>query len=115
MKLYEYLEMNKDEEIIATDSVYDCENYWYYSDDTDDAWDTAMMEFAKLVEIDRIISTNGVAVCNFSNLIEKHMEDIEKSNLFIDNSMDAIMYDFDNIISGYVSENWMNEFVEILK
>ena len=52
---------------------------------------------------------------NLSEVIESHIDNLKKEDLFNDCDIDAIMYDMDYIIAGYVSENWMIKFVNALK
>jgi hypothetical protein len=67
---------------------------------------------SKLVKVTKVLP--HCVVCNFSDLIEKNMDKLKEADLFIDYDIDCIMSDFDNIISGYVSENWLEKFVNCL-
>lgn len=114
MTLYEYLKLTNDgEEVTVYDSVYDMETYFYNDEDPEDKWQTSMLELSKLLTV-TTINVNGVTV-NLSEVIEKKIDKLKESNLFIECDIDCIMYDIDNIISGYVSEEWLEKFVNILK
>ena len=111
MTLYEYIEQTSDWEITVWDEAYDMECYFYNEHKSKDRWDKALNELSKLLEV-KDIKNNGVIV-NLSEVVEKHLDKFD--NLFINNDIDSIMFDIDNIISGYVSEEWMEKFVEALK
>lgn len=114
MTLYEYLKNNKNEEITVTDLHYDCENYWYYSDDND-LFEKSLMEIAKKLDIVKILDCN-VIVCNISEIIKNNLDTIKNSDLFITiKDENDVMYNFDMIVSGYVSENWIYKFSKCLK
>ena len=109
MTLYEMLPKDGSETGI-TDIDYDMESYFYYTEDGD-KWDTAMMDLAKLLTVDHVAPSGNIVV-NLSALIEAHIPLF--GDLFIVNDIDAIMDDIEPILSGNVSEEWMQEFVEIL-
>lgn len=114
MKLYDYLKlMENGEELTVWDADFDTKVYFYADNYNNDAWNNAQLDLAKVLTIKKI-HTNGVTV-NLSEVIEKHMEDLYKSELF-DDIIDIydIITDINNILSGYVSEKWFKEFVEIL-
>lgn len=115
MTLHEYLQNTSDWEITVWDKDYDMETYFYKADNENklDAWEKAMYDFAKLLTITNF-SSDGVTV-NMSDVIEKKLPELEKADLFIRCNLEAIMDDIDNILAGYVSEEWMTEFVNILK
>lgn len=108
MMLYDVLPKNGDE-ITVWDKTYDMETYFCYTNNGD-AWDNAMMDLAKLLNVVEE-RPNGVVV-DFTGLIEPKTGDL--SDLFIDNDIDAIMDGLDLILAGNVSEKWLIKFVEIL-
>lgn len=115
MNLYEYIQLTEEgTEVTVTDSVYDTESYFYNNETTADLWDKSMMEFAKLLTVKQI-NPNGAVSVDMSTIIENHINDLEKANLFIECEIESIMDDIDNIISGDVSEEWLAQFVEVLK
>lgn len=114
MTLYEYLKSREDgAEITAYDKTYDMEAY-FYNDVPDDEWSLAMEDLAKLVTVTNIDVDNIVEV-DFSGLIERKLNNIKKTDLFIKDEVDAIMGCLHEIFSGYVSETWLRKFVEALK
>lgn len=116
MTLFEYIKNSKGWEITVWDDDYDVEVYFYKPDDYNnlDLWDKSMMELSKLLTISEF-NDNGVSV-NLSSLIEKHIDKINCNNLFLSEmNINRIMNCIDSIISGNVSENWMSNFVNILK
>ena len=118
MTLYEYLlKLEEDLEVTVHDTVYDMEIYFYNDFDEEDSWDNSIKELSKLLTIEKIIrDTDTIDVTvNLSKVIENKINDLNKSGLFIRCNVDSIMYDIDNIIAGYVSENWMKRFVNVLK
>lgn len=118
MTLYEYLlKLEEDLEVTVHDTEYDMEIYFYNDFDEEDSWDNSMKELSKLLTIEKIIKdTNTIEVTvNLSKVIENKINDLNKSGLFIRCNVDSIMYDIDNIMAGYVSENWMERFVNVLK
>ena len=113
MKLYEYLDLMADgQELTVWDKDYDMETYFYSDKDEEDRWQNSMIKLSKLLTI-KEIRTNGVMV-NLSDVIDKKMDELNESDLFIRCNLDAIMDDISNILSGNVSEEWMEEFVGIL-
>lgn len=115
MRLYEYLYLMPDgEELTVWDKDYDTESYFYSGKpESDDEWSKAMLDLSKLLTITEIRS-NGVVV-NLSDVIEKHIDKIAEHELFYKNYIESIMDGIDNILSGNVSESWMQEFVSVLK
>lgn len=111
MTLYEYLEQTTDWEITVWDKDYDIETYFYKTDGKD-KWDKAMNDLAKLLTISRF-SKDGLVV-NLAEVIEKKIPQLKEADLFIKCKIEPIMYDIDNILAGNVSENWLEEFVEVL-
>lgn len=112
MTLYEYLKKTSDWEITVWDKDYDMETYFYKEDDKD-AWDKAMNDLAKLLTITQF--GNGGVIVNLAEVIEKKLPELKKADLFIHCNIDAIMDDIDNILAGCVSEEWLTEFVDVLK
>ena len=110
MKLYNLLPKNGDE-VTVVDKDYDMEAYFYYvSGKEADRWDKAMMKLAKV--LDAKFLGNGHVEVNLSDLVESHIDKLK--GLFIHCEIDAIMEGMDLILSGYVSEHWMEEFATIL-
>lgn len=114
MTLYEYIKQTEDWEVTVWDKDYDIEVYFYKNDDEEDldSWDNSMEKFSKLLVVDNI-SSRGVTV-NMSELIESKMENLKKAKLFIRTDIDSIMDDIEAIISGNVSETWLENFVSAL-
>ena len=114
MKLYELLSLMEDgSELTVWDQDYDIEVYFYAEHNPTDEWDKALMELSKLLTVTKF-GNNGVTV-NLSEVIENHLEELEKANLFRVCDIDEIMDDAMSIFSGYVSEEWLEKFVKILK
>lgn len=114
MKLYDYIKSREDgAEITAYDKTYDMEAY-FYNDVPDDEWSLAMEDLAKLVIVTNIDVDNIVEV-DFFGLIERKLNNIKKTDLFIKDEVDAIMGCLHEVLSGYVSEKWLRKFVEALK
>lgn len=112
MTLKDYLlECPEGEEITVWDRDWDMEVYFY--NQIDDAWDRAMMNLAsKLNVVD--VRNDGVIV-DLYDLVERNADALEESGLFYDPDTDAIMEDMDNILAGYVSEEWLEKFVSCLR
>lgn len=106
MTLLDYIKQTPEgEEITVWDKDYDIEVYFYNQEDNE--WDRAMLDLAsKLNLVD--VHNNGVVV-NLYDLIERNIDNI--SGLFYDPDIDIIMDDIENILAGYVSEDWFNTFV----
>lgn len=112
MKLYDYLvTLEEGTELTVWDVDYNIESY-FYNDEADDDWQTSMLELAKLLDVIEI-KEYGVVV-NLSKVIEKKLNELKKADLFIKCNIDSIMNDMKNILSGYVSEEWFKEFVDVL-
>lgn len=96
------------------DKDYDIEVYFYKNDDEEelDSWDKSMEKLSKLLTVDEI-SKRGVTV-NLSELIESKMENLKEAELFYRTDIDSIMDSIESVISGNVSEAWMEEFVNTL-
>lgn len=113
MTLYDYLNlMPEGEELTVWDKDYDMETY-FYEGKPDDAWDKAMSDLSQLLTITEIRS--GGVIVNLSEIIENKLDSLDETNLFIRCDIDSIMDDIDNILAGYVSESWMQKFVDALK
>ena len=113
MKLYDYLiTLEEGTELTVWDVDYDIESY-FYSDEPDDDWQTSMLELAKLLDVTEV-KERGVII-NLSDVIEKKLDELKEANLFRRCTVDSIMNDMENILSGYVSEEWFKEFVDVLK
>ena len=113
MTLYDYLNlMPEGEELTVWDVDYDMETY-FYGGKPDDAWDKAMSDLSQLLTITEIRS--GGVIVNLSEIIENKLDSLDETNLFIRCDIDSIMDDIDNIFAGYVSESWMQKFVDALK
>lgn len=114
MTLYEYLKLrNEGEEVTVFDNDYYMETYFYNDEDPEDKWQTSMLELSKLLTVTEI-NKDGVTV-NLSEIIENKLEDLKEAQLFINCDIDSIMDDIMNILAGYVSEEWLEEFVNVLK
>ena len=111
MTLYEYLEQTTDWEVTVWDKDYDIETYFYKTNGKD-KWDKAMNDLAKLLTISRF-SKEGLVV-NLAEVIEKKIPQLKEADLFIVCKIDPIMDDINNILAGYVSESWLEKFVEVL-
>ena len=111
MKLYDYMKLVPDgEEISIYDKEYDMEVYFYGGEST--GWNKLMFRFAKLLTINKITSY-GVTV-NLSDVIEKHMNQLKKADLFTEYDIEIIMLEMEKILSGNVSESWTRKFIECL-
>ena len=116
MTLYDYLisnEVQNSDEIIVWDSDYDIEVYFYKPEENPDIWDKAKIKLAKNLEIEEILRDYTVVVY-LSKLIEDHLKDFKKADLFISYDLDDIMDDLPNILAGGVSAKWFKKFVSIL-
>lgn len=117
MKLYDLLK-NSSDEITVHDKDYDVEVYFYgvgYSSDSGeiDKWDKAMLNLSKLLEI--IEQAGNTVTVNLSEVIEKSIKELSAADMFIRCNIDDIMSDIMNILSGYVSEKWLEKFVDVLE
>lgn len=113
MTLYQYLkETEEGTEVAIWDIDYDIESYFYNDEDPEDRWQTAMLELAKKLDVIEI-HKNSVEV-NLSELIEKNIENLKEADLFIRCTTNSIMDDMQNILSGYISEEWFKKFVDVL-
>lgn len=112
MTLGEYIrQTDYGSEITVWDKDYDIEVY--FDNYGNDAWANAMMAFADKLNIVKF-RTNGVVV-NMSDVIERNIDNPKFKDLFIRVSVDDIMDDIENILAGYVSEEWLTEFADCLK
>lgn len=115
MKLYDYLvTLEEGTELTVWDEDYDIESYFYNDEpeDEDDDWQTSILELAKLLDVTEV-KERGVIV-NLSEVIEKKLNELKEADLFIRCTTNSIMYDMQNILSGYVSEEWFKKFVDVL-
>lgn len=118
MTLYEYIKSTEEgTEVTVWDEVYDMESYFYNDEDPEDKWQTAMLNLAKkldVVGIHKGIHKHGVEV-NLLELIQRNINRLKETDLFRKCTVNSIMNDMENILSGYVSEEWMEEFVNTLE
>ena len=113
MTLYDFIKQRPEgTEIPVHDTVYDMETYFYNDEPTDD-WDKAMERLAKLLTV--VYVQNLHVTVNLSDVIEKHLSQLEEEEIFISASLGAIMGDIDSIFAGNVSESWLTRFVTILE
>lgn len=113
MTLFDYIASTPEgEEITVWDSVYDMETYFYNQEN--DAWDKAMLDLAKKLNVIEI-SSNGVTV-DLYDLISRNIDDIRDSALFYDPDLDVdeVMDNMEDILAGNVSEFWFESFVDFL-
>lgn len=111
MTLLEYIKTRPEgDEITVWDDTYDTEVYFY--NQNDDAWDKAMMKLAS--KLDVLETHDDGVVVDLYELLDANIENLEKSNLFYDTDVDAIMDDIDSILAGNVSESWLIKFVDCL-
>lgn len=111
MKLYDYLSlMPEGNELTVWDKDYDIETY-FYSDrpDSDDRWGKSMWKLTEILDIAQI-NENGVIV-NLADVIKRNIDKF--SELFESRDIDDIMEDIPNIFAGNVSEDWMDQFIDI--
>ena len=115
MKLWEIIKKTPStyDEVTVLDNVYDIEFYMYRPDADADDWDKACVKLAKLLEVDEVCA-NGAVVVKFTELVESHLEELKKADLFIRCNIDDIMCDMHMIMAGYVSEDWLTKFVDVL-
>lgn len=114
--LYQYLTQTETGlEIAVHDKDYDIEEMYFYNDipDEDNKWQRTMLELAKLLIVTDI--QDDCVIVNLSEIINNKLKQLKNADLFIDCDIDSIMYDMKNIISGYVSEKWLEKFVNVLK
>lgn len=112
MTLHDYLSLMPDgEELTVWDKDYDIETY-FYSGKSKDKWDNSIMELSKLLTVTEI-RTDGVIV-NLAEIIEQNISKLKEADLFIYCDINSIMDDIDNILAGYVSEEWLEEFVNTM-
>ena len=112
MKLYDYLTtLEEGTELTVWDVDYDMESY-FYNDEPYDDWQTSKLELAKLLDVIEI-AKYGVVV-NLSEVIENKLNELKEADLFIRCTTNSIMDDMQNILSGYVSEKWFKDFVDVL-
>ena len=112
MKLYDYLTtLEEGTELTVWDVDYEMESY-FYNDEADDDWQTSMLELAKLLDVIEI-AKYGVTI-NLSEVIENKLNELKEADLFIRCTTNSIMDDMQNILSGYVSEEWFKKFVDVL-
>lgn len=113
MTLYDYLMETDGEEVTVGDVDYDMTSYFYKDENPNDDWDKAIVELSKMLNV--VEQEEGYVTVDLSTLIENHMGAIKKSDLFVSNDLDDIMYGMDSILAGNVSEKWMTRFVETLR
>lgn len=112
MKLYDYLKtLEEGTELTVWDKEYDIESY-FYNDEADDDWQTSMLELANLLDVTEV-KERGVIV-NLSEVIEKKLDELKEANLFRRCTLDSIMDSMEGILAGYVSEEWLKKFVDVL-
>ena len=110
MTLLEFIkQFPEGEEITVWDDTYDLEVYFY--NQSDDAWDRAMLDLASKLNVVEV-HNDGVVV-DLYELIERNLSNI--SGLFYEPDVDIIMDDMEAILAGSVSEDWFNTFVDCLK
>lgn len=123
MTVYEYAKEHNllGDEITCWDTVYDIEFYAYPDDEVDesDDFEVASQELWKLLEVRESLYDNpeyrDALITDVTGLIKKYQASLSESGLFYNSSVGAIVNSFHSVVSGYVSEEWMRAFVNILK
>lgn len=111
MTLYEYMKSKECSEFTVYDKEYSMESY-FYNDAPEDDFDRGMEIIAKSLDV---IETKDYKVTvNLFDLIKQKLDKIKEANLFFINTLDDIMLDMENILSGWVSEEWMLKFAKVL-
>ena len=114
MTLYDYISIRQGNEFTVWDKDYDIETYFYKDiiRPTND-WDRAMAKIAHKIEV---VDNDYLNVTtNLSEVIENNVKGNPMfSELFIENTTEAIMDDIEAIFSGYVSEQWLTDFANSL-
>lgn len=114
MTLYEYIKQTEEgTEVTVWDEVYDMESYFYNDEDPEDRWQTAMLNLAKKLDVVGIHKP-GVEI-NLLEVIQRNINRLKETDLFRKCTVNAIMNDMTAILSGNVSEEWMEEFVNTLE
>lgn len=110
MKLSQYLsKCPVGEEVTVFDTDIDIEVYFYNCKST--KWDKACFSIASKLEV-KEVGCNGVTV-NLSELIEHNLKNLK--GLFKIYDVEEIVCDMENILAGYVSERWIEEFANRLE
>ncbi|MCM1157781.1 MAG: hypothetical protein NC300_03735 [Bacteroidales bacterium] len=105
--------MPEGDKFTVWDKENDIETYFYKDrSDADDKQGEAMWKFTGVLDI-ATIHTNSVAV-KLSDLIEAKLNKLKDMDLFNSYDLEDIMLDILNSFAGNISENWMEQFVEIL-
>ena len=105
-------------EFTVFDTDYDIEIYFYNPSDPEnpDEWETAMLEIAKLLPINNSVEPDiNEIIVDLGQLIMCHLETIKKTDLFSTNNIDEIVESMPNILAGNVSQEWIDEFINVLK
>ena len=116
MTLHDYIcLMPEGEELTVWDKDYDIEVYFYGGKpDKNDKWEMAIDKLSYLLIIERI--NNGGVTVNLSEVIEKHINKLEETDLFHDGcDIDSIMECIESILAGNVSDEWVEKFVGVLE
>ena len=119
MRLSDYMDKFSEEEISVHDKDYEMECY-FYGGTPADKWDKAMLKIASelsVISVDFNISNGYCSIgvtTDLSDIIVSKLDKIRDSDLFIVPTIDAIMYDMENILAGYVSEKWIEDFANII-
>lgn len=111
MILYEYMKSKEGSEFTVYDKEYLMESY-FYNDAPEDDFDRGMEIIAKSLDV--IEAKDYKVTVNLSDLIKQKLDKIKEANLFFINTLDDIMLDMENILSGWVSEEWMLKFAKVL-
>ena len=124
MTLKEYLKTMEDGYgVTVCDKDYDTETY-FYNDEPEPDDDIVFIYTDRLSKCLKVTNEikKGHVIVNASELVKDHINQIRAAHLFDDRYahddeelLDMVMEDWDNIIAGYVSENWFKKFVEILE
>ena len=111
---YDYLK-NGVEELTVQDTDYDMQVYLYpTTPNSTDVWELCLERLAKILVVQEEINNETVTV-NFSALIKPVITKLKEADLFVSYNLANIICDLPHIISGFVSEAWINDFVTILE
>ena len=112
MTLLDFIKQTPEgEEITVWDDTCDLEVYFY--NESRDSWDRIMLDLASKLNVVEV--RNDGVVVDLYELIERNIDNPEFDELFYVVDIDDIVYSMENILAGYVSEDWFNTFVDCLK
>ena len=118
MTLYDLISVSETRTFLLEDiegDYYGTYRYCIISPSDEKKLDKPLIELSKALTVLKI-KEDGIIVVNLSELVKAKIDRIEESKLFqFGDDWQCVMDDLVNAFEGFVSDEWINKFVDIMR